>query len=198
MARWERRFRISLNALGSRRTCDPVEETRGGGSLFFGEMSLPFVIEALLVARRARRDGAFERVREWRIDVRNAESTRDAIALSLQRTTMLQAERVARLSAMAGASAASSPDDARAAAHIAMLDARAQEMRSELSRAEHTVTAARTKLEREIAEFMRAQKQLDAALEQKAQWEREIENGELRAQDNFAGDRIVSRFANRR
>jgi hypothetical protein len=45
---------------------------------------------------------------------------------------------------------------------------------------------------------MRAQKRLDAAEEQKAQWESEVEKAELRAEENAAEDMIVNRYANRR
>jgi len=162
------------------------------------EMSLPFVIEALLVARRARRDGAFERVRECRAEVRDAEDTRDRIALSLNRTTTLRTERIAQLSAMAGEGGAASADFARSEAHIAMLGSRADEIRIELSLAERAVAAERTRLEHAIGEFMRTHKQLDAALEQKAQWENGMETGKPRVRENVAGGRAVSRFANRR
>jgi flagellar biosynthesis chaperone FliJ len=158
-------------------------------------MSLPFVIEALLVARRARRDGAFERVRQCRVEVRDAESARDRIALNLNRTATLRTECIARLSATAG-EGASSAEYGRAEDHIAMLGARADEIRIELSHAERAVTMARSRLEHAIAEFMRTHKQLDAALEQKAQWENE--NGEARVQEDIVRGRSVNRFANRR
>ncbi|HJT97757.1 MAG TPA: hypothetical protein VJ696_05520 [Rhodanobacteraceae bacterium] len=161
-------------------------------------MSLPFVIEALLVARRARRDGAFERVRQARADVRAAETARDAIDLRLQRTLGLRVDCVARLGAMAGDGVASALEYGRAEDHIAMLGARADEIRIELSRAEHAVAMARTKLDHAIAEFMRAQKRLDAVLEQKAQWEREAGKAELRAEENAAEDLLVNRRAGRR
>jgi hypothetical protein len=161
-------------------------------------MSLPFVIEALLVARRARRDGAFERVRQCRAEVRAAEATRDATAYSLERTVALRASCVTRLVAMAEEGVASSLEYGRAEDHIAMLGARADDIRIELSRAEHTVAMARAKLDDAVAQFMRAQKRLDAALEQKAQWENEVEKAELRAEENIAEDMLVNRFANRR
>jgi len=161
-------------------------------------MSLPFVIEALLVARRARRDGAFERVRQARADVRDAETARDAISLNLERTTTLRGDCITRLSSMAVDGVASSLDYGRAEDHIAMLGARADEIRIELSRAQHAVAMARTKLDHAIAEFMRAQKRLDAVLEQKAQWEKEVDRAELRAEENIAEDMIVNRYANRR
>jgi chromosome segregation ATPase len=161
-------------------------------------MSLPFVIEALLVARRARRDGAFERVRQSRAEVRDAETARDKIELNLKRTTTLRGDCIAKLGAMAEDGVASSLDYGRAEDHIAMLGVRADDIRIELSRAEHAVAMARTKLDHAITEFMRAQKRLDAAEEQKAQWESEVEMAELRAEENVAEDMIVNRYANRR
>ena len=161
-------------------------------------MSLPFVIEALLVARRARRDGAFERLRQCRADVRDAEKARDAITLALNRTTTLRTECIARSSAIAREGVESPADRARAEDHIAMLGTRADEIRLELSRADRAVATARTRLEHAIAEFMRTHKQLEAALEQKAEWENAFENGEPRVQENIARGRIVNRSANRR
>ena len=162
------------------------------------QMSLPFVIEALLVARRARRDGAFERVRQCRVEVRDAESARDRIASSLNRTATLRGECITRLTATSGDDAESSVDYARAEDHIAMLGARADDIRIELSHAERAVAMARTRLEHAIAEFMRTHKQLEAALEQKAEWENAIENGEPRVQENITRGRLVNRIANRR
>lgn len=159
------------------------------------QMSLPFVIEALLVARRARRDGAFERVRQCRVEVRDAESARDRIASGLNRTTTLRGECIARLTS--GDGVASSVDYARAEDHIAMLGARADDIRTELSHAERAVAMARNRLEHAIAEFMRTHKQLEAALEQKAEWENAIENGEPRVQENIARGRLFHRTANR-
>lgn len=161
-------------------------------------MSLPFVIEALLVARRARRDGAFERLRECRTELRDAESAREKIALNLNRTSTLRGECIVRLSAMAAGRNASSVEDAHAEEHIAMLGARVDEIRAQLSRAEHAVAKARTKVEHAIAEFMRTHEQLDAVLEQKAQWESAIDNGEPVARQSIAAGGIVDRFGNRR
>jgi len=79
-----------------------------------------------------------------------------------------------------------------------MLGARADDIRIELSHAERAVAMARTRLEHAIAEFMRTHKQLEAALEQKAEWENAIENGEPRVQENIARGRLVNRSANRR
>jgi hypothetical protein len=159
-------------------------------------MSLPFVIEALLVARRARRDGAFERVRQCRVDVRDAEAARDALSQNLARTATLRGDCITRLSA-AEAGVDSSIDYGRVEDHIAMLGARADEIRIELSRAEHALAKARAKLDHEIQEFLRAQKRLDAVLEQKDEWERAVEQAELRAEESVSEDMIVNRRANR-
>jgi chromosome segregation ATPase len=161
-------------------------------------MSLPFVIEALLVARRARRDGAFERVRQCRADVRDAESARDKIAQTLARTATLRTDRITQLTAMAAEGISAPADFGRAEDHIAMLGARADDIRIELARAERAVATARTRLEHAIAEFMRTHKHLEAALEQKAQWESEFAKGEPRAQENIARELILNRSSNRR
>lgn len=161
-------------------------------------MSLPFVIEALLVARRARRDGAFERLRGCRTELREAESAREKMALNLHRTSTLRGDCITRLSAMIAENVASSADYARTEEHIAMLGARADEIRAELSRAEHAVARAKTKVEHAIAEFMRTHEQLDAVLEQKAQWEREIEKDDATVHRSVAEGGIVNRLASRR
>ena len=161
-------------------------------------MNPPFVIEALIVARRARRDGAFERVRQCRAEVQAAEATRDAIDQRLQRTLALRAHCMARLGGMAEEGVASAVDYGRAEDHVAMLGARADDIRTELARADHTVAMARARLDDTIALFLRAQKRFDAALEQKARWEKEVEKAELRAEENIAEDILVNTHGRRR
>jgi hypothetical protein len=161
-------------------------------------MKMPFVIEALLVARRARRDGAFERVRQCRTDWQNADAARAAIEQRLKRTLALRADCVVRLARMARDGVDSALEYGRAEEHVAMLGARADDIRIELSRAEHAVAMARAQLDHALALFMRAQKRFDVALERKADWEREVEKAELRAEENGAEDIVVNRYANRR
>jgi hypothetical protein len=161
-------------------------------------MKLPFVIEALIVARRARRDGALDRVRQRRADVQAADAARAAIAERLQRTRALRAECVVRLARLARDGVESALEYGRAEDHVAMLGARADDIGLELSRAEHAVAMARAQLDAAIALFMRAQKRFDAALERKAQWEREVEKAELRAEENGAEDMVANKFASRR
>jgi phage shock protein A len=62
-----------------------------------------------------------------------------------------------------------------------MLGARADDIRIDLSRAEHTLAIARAQLEEALTFLTRAQKRLDAALERKAEWEHEARNAERRA-----------------
>jgi len=62
-----------------------------------------------------------------------------------------------------------------------MLGARADDIRIDLSRAEHALAIARAQLEEALAFLTRAQKRLDAALERRAEWEHEARNAERRA-----------------
>jgi chromosome segregation ATPase len=161
-------------------------------------MTTKFALEALLVARRARRDGAFERVRACREEVRDAETARDAIAKKLQATLKMRADCVERLVALARDASGSVLDYERAEGHIAMLRSRADDIRADLARADHTVAMARTKLQDAIALFMRAQARLDAVLEQKAKWQRELERERQRREEILTDDLIVNRYAGRR
>ena len=144
-------------------------------------MSVPFVIEALLVARRACRDGAFERARQCRDEMHAAETERAAIEQRFKRTLALRADCVTRLARLARDGADAAAEHTRTAEYVAMLGARADEIRFDLSRAEHALAIARGQLEEAIAFLTRAQNRLDAALERKAEWEREVRNIELRA-----------------
>ena len=144
-------------------------------------MNVPFVIEALLVARRACRDGAFERARQCRAEMQAAEAARTTIEQRLQRTLALRADCVTRLARLARDGADAAAEHSRIAEHVGMLGARAGDIRIDLSRAEHALAIARAQVEEAIAFLTRAQKRLDAALERKAEWEREIRNIELRA-----------------
>ena len=144
-------------------------------------MSVPFVIEALLVARRACRDGAVERARQCREDMQATETARAAIEQRFKRTVALRADCVTRLARLARDGADATAEHARTAEHVAMLGARADEIRFDLSRAEHAHAIARAQLEEAMTFLTRAQKRLDAALERKAEWEREARNAGLRA-----------------
>ena len=144
-------------------------------------MSVPFVIEALLVARRACRDGAVERARQCREDMQAAEATRAAIEQRFKRTVALRADCVTRLARLARGGAEATAEHARTAEHVAMLGTRADEIRFELSRAEHVLAIARAQLEEAMAFLNRAQARLDAALERKSAWEHEARNAGLRA-----------------
>lgn len=144
-------------------------------------MNVPFVIEALLVARRACRDGAVERARQCRADMQAAEAVRATIDQRLQRTLALRADCVTRLARLARNGTDSAPEQGRTEEHVAMLGARADDIRIELSRAERAAAMARAQHDDAIAFLMRAQNRLDAAFERKAEWEREVENAQLRA-----------------
>jgi chromosome segregation ATPase len=144
-------------------------------------MSVPFVIEALLVARRACRDGAVERARQCGAEMQAAEAARAAIEQRFRRTVALRADCVTRLARLARDGADAAAEHARTAEHVAMLGARADDIRIELSRAEHALAVARAQLEEALAFLTRAQQRLDAALERKAEWEREARNAGLRA-----------------
>jgi chromosome segregation ATPase len=144
-------------------------------------MTVPFVIEALLVARRACRDGAFERARQCRAEMQTAEAARTTIEQRLSRTLALRADCVTRLARLARDGADPEPEHGHIAEHVAMLGARADDIRIELSRAEHALAVSRAQAEEAIAFLTRAQKRLDAALERKAVWELESSNAERRA-----------------
>jgi hypothetical protein len=144
-------------------------------------MNVPFVIEALLVARRACRDGAFERARQCRAEMQIAETARAAIEQRLQRTLALRADCVTRMARLARDGAEAALEHTRAAEHVAMLGARADDIRIDLSRAEHALAIARAQAEEAVAFLTRAQKRLDAAFERKAEWERQARDVELRA-----------------
>jgi chromosome segregation ATPase len=160
-------------------------------------MTTRFALEALLIARRARRDGAFERVRGCREEVRAAEAARDAVAKKLQTTLKMRADCVERIVALARDPSGSVLDYERAEGHIAMLRARAEDIRADLARADHAVAMARTKLQDAIALFMRAQARLDAVLEQKAKWQRELDRERQRREEILAEDPVVSRYGRR-
>ena len=143
-------------------------------------MTLPFVIEALLVARRACRDGAFERAR--RCGARCRPPKRHARrSISASRTLALRADCVTRLARLARDGADTAPEHGHIAEHVAMLGAHADDIRIELSRAEHALAIARAQAQEAVAFLARAQNRLDAALERKAVWELESSNAERRA-----------------
>ena len=144
-------------------------------------MNVPFVIEALLVARRACRDGAVERARQCRDEMQAAETARTTIEQRLQRTLALRADCVTRMARLARDGAEAAAERTHAGEHVAMLGARADDIRIDLSRAEHTLAIARAQLEEALTFLTRAQKRLDAALERKAEWEHEARNAERRA-----------------
>lgn len=144
-------------------------------------MNVPFVIEALLVARRACRDGAVERARQCRADVQAAEAARATIEQRLRRTLALQTDCVTRLARSARDGADAALENRRTEEHVAMLGSRAHDIRFELSRAEHAAAMARAQLDDAMAFLTRAQKRLDAALQRKAEWEQEVQQAERRA-----------------
>jgi hypothetical protein len=95
-------------------------------------MNVPFVIEALLVARRACRDGAGERARQCRDEMQAAETARTTIEQRLQRTLALRADCVTRMARLARDGAEAAAERTHAGEHVAKLGARADDIRIDL------------------------------------------------------------------
>jgi len=154
---------------------------------------IAFPLGPLLVARRARRDRTVHEVKQRQAVVQTREAERDAAQQRLSAAVDERAGQVKRLTAML---TSSSPTElTRAEQRIALLAARAEQLREELTAAEERLAHARAQWREAVAAFRQAQAKVDALREQESRWRAQLRHEAQRNEDKLVEDLSVHRYA---
>jgi flagellar export protein FliJ len=160
-------------------------------------MSKSCPLDPLIVARRARRDGAFTVVTQCRQRVAECEATCARIQARID--ALEQERRSGRERMSAIAAAGGSPLElGRVDDRLGLLALRVGEVCAELQAAERGLEVARNDLAEALTVFFKAEAKLDALNEQKATWLREMAQRHELREEAMTDDLIVHRVANAR
>lgn len=160
-------------------------------------MSKRCPFEPLIVARRARRDGAMAEVVRRRERVAQCEAARDAVRTRLDELVQERKACGERLCALV-TEGASPLEPGRLHERRALLAIRIGETTAELNAAERALEVARNELSEAVAEFFRAEAKLDALEKQKQQWLRDRDARRESIDEAMVEDLVVHRVANGR
>jgi len=149
-------------------------------------MSRKYRLEPLITARGVRRDRALREVQAKQAELAARRTERDA---AMRRLVEIRDQRATQQQylvnvALSGESQANGY--ARVEQRILLLDAQIEQQADVVAQAEQRVAAAEEEVARALMAFRGAQAKLDALVEQKQRWRRELERAGRRAENSAA------------
>lgn len=149
-------------------------------------MSRPYRLEPLITARGVRRDRALREVQARQAELAARRAERDAAVRRLVEFRDQRATQQQYLVNVALSGESQANGYARVEQRILLLDAQIEQQVVAVAQAEQHVAAAEAAVAAALAVFRGAQAKVDALLEQKQRWRKDLERAARRAENGAA------------